>query len=187
MRIWAVAIVLALLVPVVAVTTAAASPGPGDHHNKGTGTISFSQGAIVSGPKVLNDHTTIEKVMMTLSFTGNMSGSANTIERDVVHTHTHDGTTITFTTFHGWGNFTGRLGSVQVTLHIRYEGVKNSTFTRGNFVVKGDTGQMNDVHGEGHFRGAGGTPEGGSGGGVNYTMHWHVSTHTEQPKAKDKD
>src|SRR3989475_11523801 len=118
------------------------------------GTITFTQGATISGPTVRDDHTTIVKVKETLSFTGNLAGTALTIERDVMHTATDDGKTISFTTFHGSGNFTGTLGNNQVTLHIRYEGVKNSTFARGNFVVSGDTNQMIDVHGEGHFRGS---------------------------------
>src|SRR5437867_12824853 len=126
------------------------------------GTITFTQGATISGPTVLRDHTTIVKLHETLSFIGNMTGTALTIERDVMHTVTDDGKTMTFTTFHGRGNFTGTLGNDQVTLHIKYEGKSNSTFTRGNFVVSGDTSQMSDVHGEGHFRGSLIVGEGGS-------------------------
>src|SRR5690242_7358451 len=102
LRIWAIA-VLAFLLPVIAVTTAAATHADHDDHlNRGMGTVTFTQGATVSGPTVLNDHTTIVRVKETLSFTGNMTGTALTIERDVMHTVTRDGTTITFTTFHGW-------------------------------------------------------------------------------------
>ncbi len=189
MRIWAIAVLLAFLLPVVAVTTAAATHGDHDDHlNRGHGTITFTQGATVSGPTVRDDHTTIVKVKETLSFTGNMTGTAPAIERDVTHSVTDEGKTITFTTFHGSGNFTGTLANNQVTLHIRYEGVKNSTFTRGNFVASGDTSQTNDVHGEGHFRGSlTGGVEGGGSSAVNYRMHWTVSTHTEQPEARDKD
>ena len=189
MRIWAVAILLAFLIPVVAVTTAAATNADHDDHpNRGMGTITFTQGATVSGPTVLSDHTTILKVHETLSFTGSMIGTALTIERDVMHTVTDDGKTMTFTTFHGRGNFTGTLGNDQVTLHIKYEGVKNSTFARGNFVVSGDTSQNSDIHGEGHFRGTlTGGVEGGGSSTVGYTMHWNVSTHTEEPEARDTD
>src|SRR5216684_2021806 len=71
---------------------------------------------------------------------------------------------------------------------IRYEGVKNSTFARGNFVIHGDTSQMNDVHGEGHFRGTlTGGVEGGGNSTVMYKMHWTVSTHTEHTEARDDD
>ena len=188
MRIWAIAVLLVFLLPVVAVTTAAATHADHDDHlNRGMGTITFTQGATISGPTVRDDHTTIVKVKETLSFTGNLAGTALTIERDVMHTATDDGKTISFTTFHGSGNFTGTLGNNQVTLHIRYEGVKNSTFARGNFVVQGDTSQANDVHGEGHFRGSltGGVE--GEGSTVNYTMHWTVSTHTEHPETRDDD
>jgi len=180
----AAALVLAFLIPVVAVSAAS-----DDHQNRGTGTISFAQDATVSGPTVLNDHTTKVTVKETLTFTGNLTGTAQTIERDVMHTRTDEGKTITFTTFHGSGNFTGTLNSVTVTLHIRYEGVKNSTFARGNFVVHGDTNQMNDVHGEGHFRGTlTGGVEGSGGSTVGYTMHWTVSTHTDHDtEARDKD
>jgi hypothetical protein len=189
-NIWAAALVLAFLIPVVAVSAANAThPDNDDHQNRGTGTISFAQGATVSGPTVLNDHTTKVTVKETLTFTGNLKGTAQTIERDVMHTRTDEGKTITFTTFHGSGNFTGTLNSVMVTLHIRFEGVKNSTFARGNFVVHGDTTQMNDVHGEGHFHGTlTGGVEGSGGSTVGYTMHWTVSTHTDHDtEARDKD
>ena len=189
MRIWATAVLLAFLLPVVAVTTAAATHADQDDHlNRGMGTITFTQGATISGPTVLSDHTTIVKLHETLSFTGNMTGTALIIERDVMHTVTDDGKTMTFTTFHGHGNFTGTLGNDQVTLHIKYEGVKNGTFARGNFVVSGDTSQNSDIHGEGHFRGTlTGGVEGGGNSSVGYNMHWTVSTHTEHPEARDDD
>ena len=189
LRIWAIAILLAFLLPVVAVTTAAATNADHDDHlNRGMGMVTFTQGAIISGPTDLSDHTTIVTVHETLSFTGSLAGTALTIERDVVHTVTDEGKTVPFTTFHGNGTFTGTLDNNQVTLHIRYEGVKNSTFTRGNFVIHGDTSQMNDVQGEGHFNGTQtGGVEGGGSSAVNYTMHWTVSTHTEQPEASDDD
>ncbi len=188
--IWAAALVLAFLIPVVAVSAANAThPDNNDHQNRGAGTISFAQGATVSGPTDHDDHTTIVTVKETLTFTGNLTGTAQTIERDVMHTRTDEGKTITFTTFHGSGNFTGTLNSVTVMLHIRFEGVKNSTFARGNFVVHGDNTQMNDVHGEGHFRGTlTGGVEGSGGSTVDYTMHWTVSTHTDHDtEARDKD
>jgi hypothetical protein len=187
-RIWAIAILLAFLIPVVAVSAANAThPDNDDHQNRGMGTITFTQTAIISSPK-MNDHTTISKVKETLTFTGNLTGTALAIERDVTHTRTDDGKTITFTTFHGSGNFTGTLSGTQVILHIRYEGVKNSTFARGNFVVHGDTSQMNDVHGEGHFRGTlTGGVEGGGNSTVMYKMHWTISTHADHPEARDKD
>jgi hypothetical protein len=188
-RIWAVAILVAFLIPAVTVTAAYASHADHDDHlKKGMGTISFTQGAVISGPDRLNDHTMIVKVHETLSFTGNMTGTASTIQRNVMHDLTDEGKHVTFTTFHGWGNFTGTLGGSSVTLHIRYEGVMNSTFARGNFVVNGDTSQSNDVHGEGHFRGAlTGGVEGSGGSTVGYKMHWTVSTHTEQPEAREDD
>ena len=189
MRIWAIAVLLAFLLPVVAVTTAAATHADHDDHpNRGMGTITFTQGATISGPTVRDDHTTIVKVKETLSFAGNLTGTALTIERDVIHTITDEGKTISFTTFHGSGNFTGTLGGNSVTLHIRYEGVKNSIFTGGNFVVHGDTSQTNDVHGEGHFHGTlTGGVEGGGNSTVGYTMHWTISTHTEHTEARDDD
>ncbi len=187
--IWAAALVLAFLIPVVAVSAANATHADNDDHlNKGMGTVSFTQGATVSS-ETLNDHTTIVTVKETLTFAGNLSGTAPAIERDVTHTLTDEGQKITFTTFHGSGNFTGTLGGIQVKLDIRYEGVKNSTFARGNFVVHGDTNQMNDVHGEGHFHGTlTGGVEGSGGSTVGYTMHWTVSTHTDHDtEARDKD
>ena len=189
--IWASAIILALLVPVVAVTAANATHAThddDDHLNRGIGTITFTQGATISGPKVLNGDKTIVKVHETLSFTGNLTGIALAIERDVTHTVTDEGKTITFTTFHGWGNFTGTLSGSTVMLHIGYEGVKNSTFARGNFVIHGDTSQMNEVHGQGHFKGSlTGGVEGSGNSTVNYKLHWTVSTHAEHPEARDND
>lgn len=189
MRIWAIAVILAFLLPVVALSTAAATHADHDDHlNRGMGTVTFTQGATVSGPTTRDDHTTIVRVKETLSFTGNLTGTALTIERDVTHAFTDEGQTATFTTFHGWGNFTGTLGSNSVTLHIRYEGVKNSTFTRGNFVIHGDTTAMKDVHGEGHFKGSlRGGVEGGGSSAVQYKMHWTVSTHADHPEARDDD
>jgi hypothetical protein len=190
-RIWAIAFLLAFLIPVVAVSAANAThPDHDDHLNRGMGTISFAQGATVSSSTDHDhdDHTAIVTVKETLTFTGNMTGTAHTIERDATHNVTDEGQKVTFTTFHGWGNFTGTLGGNQVTLHIRYEGVKNSTFARGNFVVHGDTSQMNDVHGEGHFRGTlTGGVEGGGNSTVMYKMHWTISTHADHPEARDKD
>jgi hypothetical protein len=187
--IWAAAILLAFLIPVVAVSAANATHADNDDHlNKGMGTISFAQGATVSGSTDHDDHTTIITVKETLTFTGNLTGTALTIERDAIHNVTDEGQKITFTTFHGSGNFTGTLSGTQVKLQIRYEGVKNSTFARGNFVVHGDTNQMNDVHGEGHFRGTlTGGVEGGGNSTVMYKMHWTISTHADHPEARDKD
>jgi hypothetical protein len=190
--IWAAAILLAFLIPVVAVSAASATHGDHDDHpNNGMGTISFTQGATVSSTTDHDhdDHTAIVTVKEMLTFTGNLTGTASAIERDVMHNATDEGVKITFTTFHGSGNFTGTLDSNQVTLHIRYEGVRNSTFTRGNFVVNGDTSQMNDAHGEGHFNGTlTGGVEGSGGSTVPYTMHSTVSTHTDHDtEARDKD
>jgi hypothetical protein len=188
--IWAVAILVAFLIPAVTVTAANATHTDHDDHlNKGTGNISFTQGATISGPDRLNDRTTIVKVHETLSFTGNLTGTALTIQRNVMHNVTDEGKSVTFTTFHGWGNFTGTLNGNSVTLHIRYEGVMNSTFARGNFVVHGDTSQSSDVHGEGHFRGTlTGGVEGPGGSTVGYKMHWTVSTHADHDtEARDKD
>ena len=189
--IWAASILLAFLIPVVAVSAASATHADHDDHpNNGMGTISFTQGAKVSSTTNHDhdDHTARVTVKETLTFTGNLTGTAQAIERDVMHNVTDEGQKITFTTFHGWGNFTGTLNSNQVTLHIRYEGVKNSTFTRGNFAVSGDTSQMIDVHGEGHFRGGLTSCVEGSGcSAVNYTIHSHVATHTEDTEARDDD
>lgn len=193
--IWAAAILLAFLIPIVAVSAASATHADNDDHpNNGRGTISFAQGATVSGTTDRDhdldhdDHTAIVTVKETLTFTGNLTGTASTIERDATHNVTDEGQKVIFTTFHGSGNFTGTLNSIQVTLHIRYEGVKNSTFARGNFVVNGDTSQMNDVHAHGHFNGTlSGGVESSGGSTVPYTMHSHVSTHADHPETRDKD
>src|SRR5437879_12411967 len=102
LRIWAIAILLAFLLPVVAVTTAAATNADHDDHlNRGMGMVTFTQGAIISGPTDLSDHTTIVTVHETLSFTGSLAGTALTSERDVVPQVTEEGQTETFTTIHG--------------------------------------------------------------------------------------
>ena len=189
--IWAAAILLAFLIPVVAVSAASATHADhDDHQNNGIGTISFAQGATVSTSTDhdQDDHTAIVTVKETLTFTGNLTGTAQAIQRDATHDVTDEGKTTTFTTFHGWGNFTGTLNGNQVMLHIRYEGVMNSTFARGNFVLHGDTSQMNDVNVQGHFRGTlTGGVEGSGGSTVPYTMHSHVSTHADHPEARDDD
>lgn len=188
--IWAAAILLAFLIPVVAVSAASATHADNDDHPiNGRGTISFAQGATVSGnsDRDHDDHTAIVTVKETLTFTGNLTGIALAIERDATHNVIDEGVKVTFTTFHGSGNFTGTLNSIQVSLHIRYEGVRSSTFSRGNFVVSGDTSQMNDAHGEGHFSGGLASCNEGSCSAVDYTMHSHFATHTEDTEARDDD
>src|SRR5207245_8834444 len=101
LRIWAIAILLAFLIPVVAVSTAAATQADHDDHlNRGMGMITFTQGAIISGPTGLSDHTTIVTVHEPLSFTGILAGTALTIEQDVINTVTDEGKSVPCTTFH---------------------------------------------------------------------------------------
>jgi hypothetical protein len=187
--IWAAAILLAFLIPVVAVSAASATHADhDDHQGNGMGTIGFAKGATVSGSSDHDDRTTITTVKETLTFTGNLTGTAQAIERDATHNVTDEGQKTTFTTFHGSGNFTGTLNGSSVTLRIRYEGVMNSTFARGNFVLHGDTSQMNDVNAEGHFRGTlTGGVEGSGGSTVAYMMHSTVSSHADHTEAQDKD
>lgn len=191
--IWAAAILLAFLIPVVAVSAANATHADhGDHQNNGMGTLSFAQGATVSTStdhdNDHDDHTAIVTVNETLTFTGNLTGTAKAVQRNATHNVTDEGVKTTFTTFHGSGIFNGKLNGNQVTLHIRYEGVMNSTFARGNFVLHGDTSQMNDVNVQGHFRGTlTGGVEGSGGSTVQYTEHSHVSTHADHPEARDND
>ena len=189
--IWAAALLLAFLIPVVAVSAASATHADhDDHQNNGMGTISFTHGATISGTsdRDNDDHTTIVTVNETLTFSGNLTGTAKAVQRNATHNVTDEGVKTTFTTFHGSGIFTGKLNGNQVTLHIRYEGVRNSTFARGNFVLHGDTSQMNDVNVQGHFRGTlTGGVEGSGGSTVQYTEHSHVSTHADHPEARDDD
>src|SRR2546421_12828494 len=108
LRIWAIAILLAFLIPVVAVSTAAATQADHDDHlNRGMGMITFTQGAIISGPTGLGDQTTIVTVHETLSFTRSLAGTALTIESDLIHKVTDEGETVAFTQFHGHGPVTG--------------------------------------------------------------------------------
>lgn len=186
-KIWIAVLMLIFLVPVVTIAAVNASHDNDNDHAKPAnekGTLAFSQGTTISGPtKGDEGENTITVVHETLTFTGNFTGSANTIQRNVKHNDTDDGKTFIFTTFHGQGNYTGTLNGVTVTLHIRYEGVMNSTFVRGNFVVHGDTSANNGVNGEGHFRGS---PSGGEPAGINYTAHSHVSSHAEHPETDDE-
>src|SRR5438552_8872001 len=116
LRIWAIAILLDFLIPVVALSTAAATHADHDDQlNRGMGMITFTQGAIISGPTGLSDHTPIVTVHETLSFTGSLAGTALTIERDVIITVTDEVKTVPITTFHGNGNFNVTLENNQVT------------------------------------------------------------------------
>ena len=188
LRIWIASLLLIVLAPAVAIAAVNATHSSnGNHPSTETGTITFTQTGTISGPTERSEHSTVTVVKETLAFSGNLSGSALTIERLVKHNETDDGGTVTFTTFHGSGNFTGTLNGGMVRLHIRYEGVMNSTFARGNFVVSGDTIQNADVHGEGHFRGTLTTNGEGGSPAVNYTMHSHTANPDVQPEASDDD
>jgi hypothetical protein len=159
-------------------------------NSNGGGTITFAQNGIVSGPTTRCDKTTVTVVNETLTFSGNLTGTAHTIERLVKHNDTDDGANQVFTNFHGRGNFTGTLNGATVTLHIRYEGVSNATYTRGHFVLSGSENENTTVHGQGRFAGALKTGEGGS-SGVDYMLHSQVKTHREchedHPEARDND
>ncbi len=193
-KIWIALLLLIFLVPVAVVSAGSAMTAmnathdndQGSHGNSanGSGTVTFSTTSTVSGPTARGENT-VTVVKETLVFSGNLSGTASTIERQVKHNETDDGTNDIFTTFHGHGNFTGTLNGASVTLRIRYEGVSNSTFTRGNFVVFGDTSQNVTVHAEGHFHGT--LAPSGSGSGMTYTMHSHVAGHEEHPETDDDD
>jgi len=192
-KVWIAVLLLVFLVPIAVVSAESAthSTHDNDHGNhgnaaNGSGTITFTTTGSISGPTARGENT-VTVVKETLQFSGNLSGTALTIERQVKHNDTDDGTTHIFTTFHGHGNFTGTLNGASVILRIRYEGVSNSTsFTRGNFVVFGDTSQNITAHAEGHFQGTL-APREGSASGVTYTMHSHVATHAEHPETDDDD
>jgi hypothetical protein len=200
-KIWIAVLLLAFLVPLgvfSAETVAGWNHGDneGSHgtvtapSTNGNGTITFTQNGIISGPTTRCDNTTVTVVNETLTFSGNLTGTARTIERLVKHNDTDDGVNQVFTNFHGRGNFTGTLNGATVTLHIRYEGINNSTYTRGHFVVSGSENENTTIHGQGHFAGALKTGEGGS-SGVDYTLHSQVKTHREchedHPEARDDD
>jgi hypothetical protein len=186
---------IAILVPFIGVTTAntvgttnATRSCPVLHPSTGNGTITFSQTAIISGPtKTKIGNLTITTVKETLDFTGNLTGTALTMMREISLSFTHDGTTVTFATFQGWGNFTGTLNSASVTLYIGYSGVSNNTYTRGNFAVKGETNANSTVLGEGQFKGPGSVGEGQT-ATVNYTIHFQTFAHYKHyPEAFDRD
>jgi hypothetical protein len=184
-KVWIAVLLLVFLVPIAVVSAVSAHDDDHGDAANGSGSIKFTTTGTISGPTTRGENT-ITVVKETLQFSGNLSGTALTIERQVKHNDADDGTTHIFTTFHGHGNFTGTLNGATVTLRIRYEGVSNSTFTRGNFVVFGDTSQNVIVHAEGHFHGALSTGEGGS-SSVAYTMHSHVASHEEHPETDDDD
>jgi hypothetical protein len=191
-KVWIAVLLLIFLVPIAVVSAEGATHAThdddqGNHRDaaNGSGTIIFTTTGTISGPTTRGENT-VTVVKETLQFSGNLSGTALTIERQVKHNDTDDGTTHIFTTFHGHGNFTGTLNGATVTLRIRYEGVSNSTFTRGNFVVSGHTSQNITAHAEGHFQGTL-VPREGSSSGITYTMHSHVATHPEHPETDDDD
>lgn len=184
-KIWIAVLLLVFLVPVGVVSAESMAHDNDGNASNGSGTITFTTTGTISGPTTHGENI-VTVVKETLKFSGNLSGTALTIERQVKHNDTDDGATHIFTTFHGHGNFTGTLNGASVTLRIRYEGVSNSTFTRGNFVFFGDTNQNNSAHGEGHFKGTATLPENG-GSGIAYTLHSHVGTHAEHPETDDSD
>jgi len=203
-KIWIAVLLLAFLIPLGVFSVETIAGWNHDDNSQGsrgtstpttprgneTGTITFTQNNIISGPTTRCDNTTVTVVNETLTFTGNLTGTAHTVERLIKHNDTDDGSTQIFTNFNGHGNFTGTLNGATVTLHIRYGGISNTTYTRGHFVVLGNENQNSTVRGQGHFAGALKTGEGGS-TGVDYTMHSQVKTHHEcrwdRPELRDDD
>jgi hypothetical protein len=124
------------LVPLLAVSTVnAARPMTGSGHVVATGSTLISQRTFDHGDLVLF------VVNQTLSFTGNLTGSAWAIQINLNHTDTGR------ITFQGLAHFTGTLNAMSGTLLIGYEGVNNGTFIRGHLEVFGGTGQLAGVKG----------------------------------------
>src|SRR5215472_13235789 len=181
-KIWIAGLLLVFLVPLIAVSSV-----NGAKPSTGTGTVSFAKGTVLDHD-VLNQHVTIDTVRVTITFTGVLSGTANAIERDVIHNQTTESGNHIFTTFHGLGNFSGTLDGKAGSLVIRYNGHSNSTFERGHFTIGDGAAALTGVHGSGKFSGSpiskGG--EGGHPASVNYTLKWQVH-HAEGPQGEDKD
>ena len=170
MKIWIAVLFLVFLVPLVAVSTVAAAKP-----SMGMGTVTLTSSTVLHR-EVLNHHSVLVIAKNTFSVTGNLSGTAVAIERDLMHNVTRDGKTVTITTFHGNANFTGTLGGKSGTLVVRYEGRNNSTFIRGTFTVSHGTGQLTGVHGQGRFHGSALLSEGHP-SPLDYTIHWSTHTH----------
>ena len=164
LKIWAVALLLAFVVPVFAVADANAKP------TMGMGTVTLVSSKTVR-TEVLSDHTTLLVRNVTFRVTGALTGMAVGQERDVIHNVT--GRHIIMTTFHGSAKFTGTLGGMSGTLTIRYEGRSNSTIVRGHFSATDGTAQLDGVHASGSFEGP------STSATLNYSIRWFAAHHHE--------
>jgi Protein of unknown function (DUF3224) len=180
-KIWILGLMLVFLVPLLAVAdVSAAKP------STGSGTVAMTSRTVLDHD-VVSDHTTIDTVKVTFSVTGVLSGTAVAIERDISHNITTSKGTITTTTFHGRGNFTGTLDGKSGTLVVRYEGHNNGTFVRGEFSIGHGTNALTGAHGHGKFSGTTVAPAESTGPPpLNYTLHWRINP-PEGPQTEDKD
>jgi hypothetical protein len=158
------ALVLVVLLPVLAVTaTYATKPAVG------TGKVTLVSQTMVGSPRTAGDNT-ITTFKNTFHLTGALTGIAVALERDVTHS-SGDKSAITF---QGDANFTGTAGDLSGKLVIRYVGVNNGTFIRGQFVTVSGTGGLADFHGQGEFSGKVGMGAEGGGLPLDYTLKWHI-------------
>ena len=148
----------------------------------------FTRGATVSGPDIMNDHTTIVKVEETLNFTGNLTGMAPSIERDVMHTLTDEGRKILsrHSTAGGFHRH-ARPQASQAPYPIRGS-QKRHLHPRQLRVTGRYKPEQRGLWCEGHFHGSlTGSVEGGGSSAIAYSLHWTVATHTEEPEAREED
>ena len=166
MKMKMMALLLLVMLPVLAVTAAYASKPTVGH---GTVTL-VSMVKLESRLAGDNNITTFKNTFM---LTGALSGTAVSMERDVLHASGGH----SFTTFHGEASFTSTTGESSTpsgTLQIIYVGINNGTFIHGQFVAGHGTGSFADFHGQGDFSGK-------AGSALNYTINWHIEP---QPHTK---
>jgi hypothetical protein len=166
------ALVLIVLLPVLAVTaTYATKPA------MGSGKVTLFSHTPVGSPRTAGGNT-IATFKNTFHLTGVLKGTAVALERDVTHT-SGDKSVITF---QGDSNFTGTAGDVSGKLVIRYVGINNGTFIRGQFVIVSGSGGLTDFHGQGEFSGKVGMGSEGGALPLDYTLKWHIDPAAERTK-----
>ena len=159
------ALVLIVLLPVLAVTaTYATKPA------MGSGKVALHGPPTLVGSSRPAGDNTIATFKETFDLTGTLTGAAVALERDVTHASSEK----SFITFQGEANFTGSAGDVSGKLVIRYAGINNGTFIRGQFVIVSGAGGLADFHGQGQFSGKVGMGAEGGGLPLDYTLKWHI-------------
>jgi hypothetical protein len=158
LKIWTIGLV-AFLLPLLAVSTVNAA-----HPMTGSGQLTTTSSTVISQRTFDHGDLVLLVVNLTLSFTGNLSGTGWVVLIGLNHTETG------IIPFYGVAHFTGTLNAMSGTLLMSITGVNNGTYVRAHFDLQAGTGQLAGVRGQGSFEGNVGTP-------ASYTLRWTVQTH----------